>query len=108
MIIFIRQAVWGINFYWFPNPLSKVFFSASCLCGVMDTTLSDIFLITSFTCIFVAEWIGSLGAQSFNRLSKCMLHMGNVISGKIVNAKDISELRCVLHINLIVTQSLLN
>ena len=46
----------GINFYFSPNPVSKVFFGASCVCGLM-------------------------GARRCNRLGKYALHMGNVTSG---------------------------
>lgn len=82
----------GINFYCSPNPLSKVFFGASCVCGIMGAGASGTALVTSFVGIPVAGWLGSLGARGFNRLGKYSLHMGNVTSGNITNATDIAEL----------------
>ena len=81
----------GINFYCSPNPVSKVFFGASCVCGLMGATSSGTALATSFAGIPVAGWLGSLGARGFNRLGKYTLHMGNVTSGNITNATDIAE-----------------
>lgn len=75
----------GINFYCSPNPLSKVFFGASCICGIMGAGASGTALITSFVGIPVAGWLGSLGARGFNYLGKYSLHMGNVTSGNITN-----------------------
>lgn len=82
----------GINFYCSPNPVSKVFFGASCVCGLMGATSSGTALATSFAGIPVAGWLGSLGARGFNRLGKYTLHMGNVTSGNITNATDIAGL----------------
>jgi hypothetical protein len=82
----------GINFYYSPNPVAKVFFGASCLCGVMGATSSGTALITSFAGIPMAGWLGSFGARGFNRLGKYTLHMGNVTNGNITNATAISEL----------------
>lgn len=81
----------GINFYCSPNPVSKVFFGASCVCGLMGAASSGTALATSFAGIPVAGWLGSLGARGFNRLGKYTLHMGNVTSGNITNATDIAE-----------------
>lgn len=80
----------GINFYCSPNPVSKVFFGASCVCGLMGATSSGTALATSFAGIPVTGWLGSLGARGFNRLGKYTLHMGNVTSGNITNATDIA------------------
>jgi hypothetical protein len=82
----------GINFYCSPNPVSKIFFAASCLCGVMGVASSGTALATSAAAIPVTGWLGSLGARGFNRLGKYTLHMGNVTSGKITNATQIAEL----------------
>ena len=82
----------GINFYYSPNPLSKVFFGASCICGVMGATSSGTALITSFAGIPVTGWLGSFGARGFNRLGKYALHMGNATSGNITNVTDIADL----------------
>lgn len=82
----------GINFYCYPNPVSKVFFGASCVCGLMGAVSLGTALATSFAGIPVAGWLGSLGARGFNRLGKYTLHMGNVTSGNITNATDIAEL----------------
>ena len=82
----------GINFYCSPNPVAKVFFGASCLCGTIGAASSGTALVTSFAGIPVAGWIGSFGARGFNRLGKYTLHMGNVTAGKITNATEISEL----------------
>lgn len=75
----------GINFYCSPSPLSKVFFGASCACGVLGAPSSGAALLTSFAGVPVAGWIGSFGARGFNRLGKYRLHMGNVSSGNITN-----------------------
>ena len=82
----------GINFYCSPNPVAKVFFGASCVCGVLGAASSGTALVTSFAGIPVAGWIGSFGARGFNRLGKYTLNMGNVTSGNVTNATDISEL----------------
>ena len=68
----------GINFYCSPNPLAKVFFGASCVCGLMGAAASGTALATSFAGIPVAGWLGSMGARGFNRLGKYTLHMENV------------------------------
>ena len=82
----------GINFYCSPNPIAKVFFGASCVCGVVGAASSATALVTSFASIPVAGWLGSFGARSFNRLGKYSLHMGNVTTGNITNTTDIAEL----------------
>lgn len=82
----------GINFYYSPNPVAKVFFGPSCLCGAIGAASSGTALVTSFAGIPVAGWIGLFGARGFNRLGKYALHMGNVTSGDITNATDISDL----------------
>ena len=82
----------GINFYCSPNPLSKVFFGASCVCGTMGAVSSGTALVTSFAGIPMAGWLGAFGARGFNRLGKYTLHMGNVTSGNVTNATDIAEL----------------
>ena len=82
----------GINFCCSPNPVSKVFFGASCLCGVMGAASSGTALATSFAGIPLTGWLGSLGARGFNRLGKYTLQMGNVTSGNITNATAIGEL----------------
>ena len=82
----------GVNFYCSPNPVAKVFFGASCLCGAIGAASSGTALVTSFAGIPVAGWIGSFGARGFNRLGKYTLQMGNVTNGNIKNATEISEL----------------
>ena len=82
----------GINFYCSPNPLAKVFFSVSCVCGVVGAASSATALVTSFAGIPVAGWLGSFGARGFNRLGKYSLHMGNITSGNLTNATDIAKL----------------
>ena len=82
----------GINFYCSPNPIAKVFFGASCVCGVVGAASSATALVTSVAGIPVAGWLGSFGARGFNRLGKYSLHMGNVTSGNLTNATDIAEL----------------
>ena len=82
----------GINFYCSPNPVAKVFFGASCVCGVVGAASSATALVTSVAGIPVAGWLGSFGARGFNRLGKYSLHMGNVTSGNLTNATDIAEL----------------
>ena len=82
----------SINFYCAPSPLAKVFFGASCACGLVGATSSGAALVTSFMGIPMAGWLGSFGARSFNRLGKYTLHMGNVTNGNITNATAISDL----------------
>ena len=82
----------GINFYYSPNPVAKVFFGASCCCGVIGAAASGTALATSFAGIPVAGWLGSFGARGFNRLGKYTLHMGNVTNGNITNPTSIAEL----------------
>ena len=82
----------GLNFYYSANPIAKVFFGASCVCGVIGAASSGTALVTSFAGIPMAGWFGSFGARSFNRAGKYALHMGNVTSGNITNTTDISEL----------------
>jgi len=81
----------GINFYYSPNPVAKVFFGASCCCGLIGAAASGTALATSFAGIPVAGWLGSFGARGFNRLGKYTLHMGNVTNGNITNATSIAE-----------------
>lgn len=82
----------GINFCVSPNPISKAFFGASCVCGVIGAAASATALITPLGGIPVAGWVGSFGARGCNRLGKYALHMGNVTSGKITNLTAISDL----------------
>lgn len=82
----------GINFYCSPNPVAKVFFGASCLCGAVGAVSSGTAIVTSFAGIPAAGWVGSLGARGFNRLGKYALHMGNVTNGNITNVTDIADL----------------
>ena len=82
----------GINFYCSPNPVSKVFFGASCLCGVMGAASSGTALVTSFAGIPMTGWLGSFGARGFTRLGKYTLHMENVTSENITNATAIGDL----------------
>jgi hypothetical protein len=58
----------------------------------MGTASSSTALVTSFAGIPMAGWLGSFGARGFNRLGKYTLHMGNITSGNITSATDISEL----------------
>jgi hypothetical protein len=82
----------GINFYYSPNPLAKVFFGASCACGLMGAASSGTALATSCVGILLTGWVGSFGARGFNRLGKYSLHMGNITNGNLTNATDISDL----------------
>jgi hypothetical protein len=43
----------------------------------MGATASGTALVTRFTGIPVAGWLGSFGARAFNHLGKYTLHMGN-------------------------------
>lgn len=53
----------GVNLYCFPNPVARVFFGASCVCGVMGAASSGTALLTSFAGIPVTGWLGSLGTR---------------------------------------------
>lgn len=50
----------GSNFCYSPNPVSKIFFSASCPCGVLDTEASGTAMVTSFADVPVTRWLRSL------------------------------------------------
>ena len=82
----------AVNFYCSPNPVAKIFFGASCVCGAMGAASSGTALVTSFVGIPSAAWVGAFGARSFNRLGKYTLHMGNVTNGNITNATAIADL----------------
>lgn len=82
----------AMNFYYSPNPVARVFFGASCVCGVMGAATSGAALVTSFAGIPVTGWLGSFGARGFNRAGKYTLHMGKVTSGKITNPTVIGDL----------------
>ena len=87
----------GINFYCSPNPVSKVFFGASCVCGVLGaassgTALAISFAGVPFAGVPIAAWVGSFGARAFNRLGKYTLHMGDVTSGNVTNITEIGDL----------------
>jgi hypothetical protein len=82
----------AVNFYYSPNPVAKVFFGASCLCGVIGAASSGTAVVTSFAGIPAASWFGSFGARGLNRLGKYTLHIGNVTSGKITNHTAIADL----------------
>jgi hypothetical protein len=79
----------SINFYYSPNPLSKVCFGVSCLFGVAGAVSSGTALVTSFAGIPVGGYVGSFGARAFNRLGKYALHMGNVTSGNVTEISDL-------------------
>lgn len=81
----------GMNFYTSPNPLSKVFFGASCLCGVIGATSSGLAVVTSFVGIPMGAWLGATSARGFNSLGKYTLKMGKVTSGNITNLNEIQE-----------------
>ena len=82
----------SINFYCSPNPISRAFFGASCLCGLMGAASSGTAVATSLIGIPMTGWLGSLGARGFNRLGKYTLQMGNVTSGNITNVTEIAEI----------------
>ena len=68
----------GINFYCSSNPVAKVFFGTSCVCGIISAASAGTSLVTSFAGIPAAGGIGSFGARGFNCLGKYTLHMGNI------------------------------
>ena len=82
----------GLNFYCSPNPVSKVFFATSCICGLIGAGSSGVALLSPVTGIPVLGWVGTFGARGFNRLGKYSLYMGNVTSGNITNATEIANL----------------
>lgn len=82
----------GLNFYCSPNPVSKVFFATSCVCGLIGAGSSGIALLSPVTGIPVLGWVGTFGARGFNRLGKYSLYMGNVTNGNITNATEIANL----------------
>ena len=82
----------GINFYCSPNPVSKVFFATSCVCGLIGAGSSGVALLSPVTGIPVLGWVGTFGARGFNRLGKYSLYMGNVTNGNITNATEIGDL----------------
>ena len=82
----------SVNFYCSPNPISRAFFGASCLCGLMGAASSGTAVATSLIGIPLTGWLGSLGARGFNRLGKYTLQMGNVTNGNITNVTEIAEI----------------
>ena len=82
----------GLNFYCSPNPVSKVFFATSCVCGLIGAGSSGVALLSPVTGIPVLGWVGTFGARGFNRLGKYSLYMGNVTNGNITNATEIANL----------------
>jgi len=82
----------GINFYCSPNPVSKVFFATSCVCGLIGAGSSGVALLSPVTGIPVLGWFGTLGARGFNRLGKYSLYMVNVTSGDVTNTTEIADL----------------
>jgi hypothetical protein len=82
----------AVNFYCSPNPISRVFFGASCVLGVAGAVSSGTALATSALGVPAIGVVGSFGARGLNRLGKYTLHMGNVTSGNITNASSIAEL----------------
>lgn len=82
----------GINFYCSPNPVSKVFFATSCVCGLIGAGSSGVALLSPVTGIPVLGWVGTFGARGFNRLGKYSLYMGNVTNGNITNTTEIADL----------------
>jgi len=82
----------GVSLYCTPSPLAKVFFCASCVCGIVGATSSGIALGTSVLGIPAAGVLGTLTARGFNRAGKFAMHMGNVTSGNITDATQITEL----------------
>ena len=82
----------GLTFYCSPNPVSKVFFATSCICGLIGAGSSGVALLSPVTGIPVLGWVGTFGARGFNRLGKYSLYMGNVTSGNITNATEIANL----------------
>ena len=82
----------GINFYYSPNPVSKVFFATSCVCGVIGAGSSGVALVSPVAGIPVLSWVGTFGARGFNRLGKYALYMGTAASGDITTAVEIANL----------------
>jgi hypothetical protein len=82
----------AFNFYCSPNPLSKVFFGASCVFGVAGAVSSGTALATSFAGIPLGACLGTFGARAFNRIGKYSLYMGNVTNGNITNVTEIGNL----------------
>lgn len=82
----------GLNFYCSPNPISKVFFATSCVCGLIGAGLSGIALLSSVTGILVLGWVCTFGARGFNRLSKYLLYIESVTTVNITNITEIANL----------------
>lgn len=82
----------GVNLYWCPNPVSKVFFGASLVCGVLGAATSGSAFISEAAGIPALGFAGSFGARAFNRLGKYTLYMGNITNGNITNSTEIADL----------------
>jgi len=83
----------GINFYYCPNPLARVFFAASFVCGTLGVVSSATTLLTfSLGPIPIMAALGSFSARSFNRLGKYTLQLGHITNGNITTANEIAAL----------------
>ena len=82
----------AVNFYGSPNPVSKVCFGASCVCGTIGATASGTALVSNYLGVPALGFLGSVGARTFNTLGKYTLHMGNVTNGQITNVTEITNL----------------
>lgn len=82
----------AINFYYSPNPVSKVCFGASCLFGLVGAVSSGGAVVSSYLGIPAASLIGAFGSRTFNRLGKYTLHMGNITNCNITNVTEIAKL----------------
>ncbi|MEL6164944.1 MAG: hypothetical protein AAFR37_14720 [Cyanobacteria bacterium J06628_3] len=81
----------ALNFYYSPNPLSKVFFGVNCACGVVGAISSGTCIVTSYMGIPVTGLVGAFESRAFNRLGKYSLHLGNLTSGTLTNATEFAE-----------------
>jgi len=82
----------GINFYYCPNPLARVFFAASFVCGTLGAVSSGAALLLSTWGIPTIAVLSSFSARSFNRLGKDTLRMGHITNGNITTANEIAAL----------------
>jgi hypothetical protein len=77
----------GVNFYFSPSPVARVFFAGSCVCGIASAAASGTAMANSYVGIPVIGWMGCLSSRGLNRLGKYTFKMG-----QITDAKSISDL----------------
>jgi len=75
----------GINFYYSPNPIARIFFATSFVCGTIGAVSAATGLVPLVGGIPTLAIVSSFSARSFNRIGKYSLQMGHISNGNISN-----------------------